>query len=57
MTSEILYAVTLGFAGYLLYVFSGFVRSLAFLLIWSFRSAKNELRTAFRMRCSIGDLL
>ena len=55
MTPTILYTVTLRLAGYLLYVLSGFVRSLAFLLMLSPRSAKNELREAFRVHRSVGD--
>lgn len=56
MTPAILYTVTLRLAGYLLYVISGLVRSLAFLLMLSPRSAKNELREAFRVHRSIGDV-
>ena len=56
MTPAILYTVTLRFVGYLLYVLSGLVRSLAFLLMLSPRSAKNELRTAFRVYRSVGDM-
>jgi len=55
MTPAILYTVTLHLDGYLLYVLSGLVRSLAFLLMLSPRSAKNELREAFRVHRSIGD--
>jgi hypothetical protein len=55
MTAAILYTVTLHLVGYLLYVFSGVIRSLAFLLMLSPRSAKNELRVIFRVFRSIGD--
>lgn len=55
MTAAILYTVTLHLVGYLLYVFSGVIRSLAFLLMLSPRSAKNELRVMFRVFRSIGD--
>ena len=55
ITPAILYTVTLRLAGYLLYVLSGIVRSLAFLLMLSPRSAKNELRAAFRVYRSVGD--
>jgi hypothetical protein len=55
MTAAILYAVTLRLAGYLLYVFSGVIRSLAFLLMLSPRSAKNELRVVFRVYRSVGE--
>lgn len=57
MTPAILYTVTLRLAGYLLYVLSGLVRSLAFLLMLSPRSAKNELRVMFRVYRSVGDSL
>ncbi len=55
MTPVILYTVILCLAGYLLYVLSGLVRSLAFLLMLLPRSAKNELREAFLVHRSIGD--
>lgn len=55
MTPAILYAVTLRLVGYLLYVFSGLVRSLAFLLMMSPRSAKSELRVMFRVYRSVGE--
>lgn len=55
MTAAILYVVTLRLVGYLLYVFSGVIRSLAFLLMLSPRSAKNELREVFRVYRSVGD--
>ena len=55
MTPAILYTVTLYLVGYLLYMFSGVIRSLAFLLMLSPRSAKNELRVMFRVFRSIGD--
>lgn len=55
MTPAILYVVTLRLAGYLLYVISGLVRSLAFLLMLSPRSAKNELRVMFRVYRSVGE--
>lgn len=57
MTPAILYTVTLHLVGYLLYVFSGVIRSLAFLLMLSPRSAKNELRVMFRVFRSVGDSL
>lgn len=57
MTPAILYTVTLHLVGYLLYVFSGVIRSLAFLLMLSPRSAKNELRVMFRVYRSVGDSL
>ncbi|MEG1842557.1 MAG: hypothetical protein RRY33_08910 [Alistipes sp.] len=49
MTPAILYTVTLRLVGYLLYVLSGLVRSLAFLLMLSPESAKNQLRDMFRI--------
>lgn len=55
MTAAILYAVTLRLAGYLLYVISGIIRSLAFLLMLSPRSAKNELRVVLRVYRSVGE--
>ena len=55
MNAAILYAVTLRLAGSLLYVFSGVIRSLAFLLMLSPRSAKNELRVVFRVYRSVGE--
>lgn len=55
MTPAILYTVTLYLAGYLLYVTSGVIRSLAFLLMLSPRSAKNELREVFRVYWSVGE--
>ena len=55
MTPVILYAVTVCLVGYLLYVLSGLVRSLAFLFMLSPRSAKNELRVMFRVYRSVGD--
>lgn len=55
MTPAILYTVTLHLVGYLLYVFSGVIRSLAFLLMLSPRSAKNELRVMFRVYRSVGE--
>lgn len=56
VTPAILYTVTLYLVGYLLYVISGVIRSLAFLLMLSPRSAKNELRVVFRVYRSVGDL-
>lgn len=50
-----LYAVTIYPVGYLLYVLSGILRSLSFLLMLSFRSAKSEIRVMFRVYRSIGD--
>lgn len=55
MTPAILYTVTLYLAGYLLYVTSGVIRSLAFLLMLSPRSAKNELQEVFRVYWSVGE--
>ncbi len=55
MTPAIFYTVTLHLVGYLLYVFSGVIRSLAFLLMLSPRSAKNELRVVFRVYRSVGE--
>lgn len=55
MTPAILYAVTVRLVGYLLYVLSGLVRSLAFLFMLSPRSAKNELRVMFRVYRSVGE--
>lgn len=55
MTAAILYAVTLRLLGYMLYVLSGLVRSLAFLLMLSPRSALNELRVVFRVYRSVGE--
>lgn len=55
MTPAILYTVTLYLVGYLLYVTSGVIRSLAFLLMLSPRSAKNELREVFRVYWSVGE--
>lgn len=50
-----IYVVTIYSVGYLLYVFSGVLRSLSFLLMLSFRSAKSEIRVVFRVYRSIGD--
>lgn len=55
MTPAILYTVTLYLVGYLLYVTSGVIRSLAFLLMLSPRSVKNELRVVFRVYRSVGE--
>lgn len=53
--AAVLYVVTLYLVGYLLYTLSGIIRSLAFLLMLSPRSARNELRVIFRVYRSIGD--
>lgn len=50
-----LYAATMYPVGYLLYVLSGFIRSLAFLLMLSPRSFRGETRAMFRVYRSIGD--
>lgn len=54
--AAVLYAVTLYLVGYLLYALSGIIRSLAFLLMLSPRSAKNELWVIFRVYRSVGDI-
>lgn len=54
--AAVLYAVTLYLVGYLLYTLSGIIRSLAFLLMLSPCSAKNELRVIFRVYRSVGDI-
>lgn len=50
-----MYAVIIYPVGYLLYVLSGLIRSVAFLLMLSPRSFKNEARVMFRVYRSIGD--
>lgn len=54
--SALLYVVTIYPVGYLLYVLSGFIRALAFLLMLSPRSFKGEIREMFRVHRSIGTL-
>lgn len=51
-----LYAVTIYLLGYVLYVVSRLVLSLAYVFMLSPRSAKNELRDIHRVYQSFGDL-